>query len=413
MSVDVRKSGIWMVGLGFVAMSAGLITDALRHTDDETLASKEAVFDLSSFAHALFFGGIAVAFLGLLAVAFGARVYAPSQRVTVGRRILQVGAPLAAVALIAAGALVIEQTDLAEASGDGDQAAAADDGHGHDHGDDDSGDGAVAASDGDGHDHGDGHDGDGDADATAAAADHGTIIEGTATGDSPCEIASPTPASPGQIGTGEAGSKEVIGEHGHRGMVKPEPLTREERAQLEEQIRQARSVIDQFPTVADAEAAGYKMSTAYVPCIGAHYTNVGLVATFDPAKPSELLYDGTNPDSRIVGLSYLVWHRGGPPEGFAGSNDHWHQHNANGGLCFGPGAVVIGGEEMSRERCEAIGGTKRELTDIWMVHAWVAPGFECSWGIFAGECPELGGRTGGTAWDEPDPEAELARREET
>jgi hypothetical protein len=34
-----------------------------------------------------------------------------------------------------------------------------------------------------------------------------------------------------------------------------------------------------------------------------------------------------------------------------------------------------------------------------MVHAWVAPGWECSWGVFAGECPELGGKLGGTAWD--------------
>ena len=34
-----------------------------------------------------------------------------------------------------------------------------------------------------------------------------------------------------------------------------------------------------------------------------------------------------------------------PPDGFAGTNDHWHQHNANGGLCFGKGGTVIGGEE--------------------------------------------------------------------
>jgi hypothetical protein len=33
------------------------------------------------------------------------------------------------------------------------------------------------------------------------------------------------------------------------------------------------------------------------------------------------------------------------------------------------------------------------------------PGFECSWGVFAGECPELGGRLAGTAWDPPDPNA--------
>jgi hypothetical protein len=38
-----------------------------------------------------------------------------------------------------------------------------------------------------------------------------------------------------------------------------------------------------------------------------------------------------------------------------------------------------------------------------MLHDWIVPGWECSWGVFAGECPELGGRNGGTAWDEPAP----------
>ena len=44
------------------------------------------------------------------------------------------------------------------------------------------------------------------------------------------------------------------------------------------------------------------------------------------------------------------------------------------------------------------GGKKQELTDIWMVHDWIVPGWECSWGVFAAECPELGGKTGLDAW---------------
>jgi hypothetical protein len=177
-----------------------------------------------------------------------------------------------------------------------------------------------------------------------------------------------------------------------------QPITPAQHLTLAAQMRAARTVIDRFPTVAAAEAGGYKKSTPYVPCIGAHYTNVSKVATFDPAAPSELLYDGTNPDSKIVGLSFLVLHPGGAPDGFAGPNDHWHQHNANGGLCL-KGGVVVGGENTSTADCAARGGRKTLLTDIWMVHAWVVPGFECSWGVYAGECPELGGKLGGTAWD--------------
>ena len=47
----------------------------------------------------MFFGGIAVAILGLLAM-LSAKLYKPGQRVTVGRRLSQVGIPLAALVLI-------------------------------------------------------------------------------------------------------------------------------------------------------------------------------------------------------------------------------------------------------------------------------------------------------------------------
>jgi hypothetical protein len=235
------------------------------------------------------------------------------------------------------------------------------------------------------------------------------VIPGSATGKSPCEEAAPTPASPGEVGAGSGGSASVnspasvdAAEHGVRGKVEPVPLTKAEQAALNVQMAEAKAVALKYPTVKDALAAGYAMSTAYVPCIGAHYTNVGLASHFDPAKPSELLYDGTSPDSKIVGLSYLVWHSGGPPPGFAGPNDRWHQHNANGGLCL-KGGVVVAGEESTRQECAALGGRKTLLTDVWMVHAWVVPGVSCDWGVFSGECPELGGQLGGTAFQGPYP----------
>ncbi len=234
------------------------------------------------------------------------------------------------------------------------------------------------------------------------------VIAGSATGQSPCEKAAPTPSSPGQVGAGTGGSDTVdaagvaASEHGERGMVEQEPLSHAQREQLEAQMTAARAVAEKYPTVKDAEAAGYRESTPFVPCIGAHYTNVAYVGSFDPSRPSELLYDGTQPDSKIVGLSYLVFHGDTPPDGFAGANDHWHQHNANGGLCF-KGASVIGSEGMTRQQCAALGGEKHVLTGTWMVHAWVVPGFECSWGTFSGECPELGGRLCGNAWQSPDP----------
>jgi hypothetical protein len=385
--LDWRKLGIWMIGLGGVAMALGIVIDAVRQADAASDGTThDGVFDLSQFPSALLFGGLCVAVLGLFASMFGRALYSNDGKVTVGRRLAQVAVPLAAVALVTGCATLASNSSLSDphdVAATDDAAAATPAGDDHSHGTED-GDAETAASTpaGEPEDHG-----------------HGPVIPGTATGDSPCEIASPTPASPGQVGTGEGGSKEVVGEHGSRGMVKQSALTQEERVLLEQEMAAARSVVSRYPTVKEAEADGYRMSTPYVPCIGAHYTKTSLVARFDPAAPSELLFDGTGPDAKIVGLSYLVLTGDNPPAGFAGENDHWHQHNANGGLCFSGQGTVIGGEETTEEQCEARGGVKRELPGIWMAHAWVVPGFECSWGVFAGECPELGGRVGGTAWD--------------
>ena len=225
--------------------------------------------------------------------------------------------------------------------------------------------------------------------ASTTKAPPAVSTESVLVGDTPCEK-SGAPASEGQVFDGEG--------HFHRGPTAQTPLDEAIRIQLQEQQIQARAVVAKYPTVADAVAAGYRESTVYVPCIGAHYTNTSLAIGFNPSAPSELLYAGTRPDSRIVGLSYLVYHPGGAPEGFAGTNDHWHQHTFNGGLCIAGSGIVVGAESTSEADCTKLGGRKIALTDIWMLHDWATPGFECSWGVFASECPELGGKIGLDAW---------------
>jgi len=132
----------------------------------------------------------------------------------------------------------------------------------------------------------------------------------------------------------------------------------------------------QYPTVADAEADGFHMVTTYVPCIGAHYIKTSNFVKFDPAKPSMLLYDGTNPDSKIVGLSYaILGDPDNPPEGFAGPNDPWHKHDSNGGLCM-KGGVVVGAESTTEAQCAERGGKKVALHNLWMMHAWAADAWQ-------------------------------------
>jgi hypothetical protein len=221
---------------------------------------------------------------------------------------------------------------------------------------------------------------------TGTASDgHAHSHGGTAalTGDTPCEqsgIVDPE-------GTGQGG-------HGHRGPSEWQSVDRPTRDVLQSQLAIAHQVAVDHPTVADAEAAGWRMVTGYVPCIGAHYINGRYaVGEFDPAEPAMLLYDGTAPDARIVGLSYAKASGDAPPEGFAGPNDPWHQHNRNGGLCI-KGGVVVGGEATTKAECTARGGIKNGGDGFWMMHAWVADGWPSSWGVFSAEHPDLGGTTG-------------------
>jgi hypothetical protein len=195
-------------------------------------------------------------------------------------------------------------------------------------------------------------------------------------------------AAGGEQAIDEFGLAESAASHGHGdGQIIPnQPIDDATRDALAAQLTTAREVALRHPTVADAEAAGYRMVTTYIPLIGAHYINFGLMdGTFDVTQPEMLLYDGTTPDAEMVGLSYYVVSGAGEPDGFAGPNDHWHQHI---GLCIRNG-VVVGGEGLTEAECAARGGFKADGADGWMVHAWVVPGWESQVGVFSAENPDL------------------------
>jgi len=150
---------------------------------------------------------------------------------------------------------------------------------------------------------------------------------------------------------------------------------------LQDQLVASARVIEEFPTVADAEAGGYRQVSPFVPGIGAHWINFDLDRNFDPGRPEMLLYNGTNPTSRIVGLSYASI-GDAPPEGFVGPNDVWHVHP---GLCM-LGGLVVGIDGTPEDLCTSIGGNiNTQLGDMWMMHLWQVPSFESGWGLFSAE----------------------------
>jgi hypothetical protein len=201
-----------------------------------------------------------------------------------------------------------------------------------------------------------------------------TVIQ--ADGKSACE----------QAGVANAGNSG----HGHRGPVPyqvPDAATRDA---LAVQVAQSNAFVTAHPTVKDAEADGYRRITPYVPCIAAHYIKgSALTNPFNPAEPEIALYDGTDPDSKVVGLSYLQLN-GSPPEGFASPNDPWHVHAQ---LCLGGGGV-LGDETTTEDECAARGGRMIKLGNLWMTHMWNVPGWESRWGLFSSEHPDLGGTIG-------------------
>jgi hypothetical protein len=166
---------------------------------------------------------------------------------------------------------------------------------------------------------------------------------------------------------------QTTGDHSHGDgeVFADQPMDEPTREALAQQLVTAREVATARPTVAQALLDGYQMVVPYVPLIGSHYMKFSLVdGKFDVERPEMLLYDGTRPDSKIVGLSYYV--RGdSEPSGFAGGNDHWHRHI---GLCVSLETLtVIGGEKTTPEQCAAMGGRKADGSEFWMVHAWVVP----------------------------------------
>jgi hypothetical protein len=159
-------------------------------------------------------------------------------------------------------------------------------------------------------------------------------------------------------------------------------------AQLRRELDTARRVALSMMTPADAIAAGYTQVTPYVPGIAAHYMNFSYVDDrFEVDKPEMVLYDGSGPEARVVGLSYYIVHNSEsePTDGFTGDSDHYHRHV---GLCV-RGTMVIGDSATTKEECEARGGVKQEGRGGWMSHAWVVPGCESPWGIFSAANPIL------------------------
>jgi hypothetical protein len=225
-----------------------------------------------------------------------------------------------------------------------------------------------------------------------------TILLTDSSGDADRVVAAPAAAATPDADR-PAGASPLVHEHGRvvagvkaldiQAELEPDkPLDRATRAELALQLAAAREVAMRYPTVADATEAGMFLAGGFAPGSGAHYIAIRGISgsgPIDVTRVNSFIYDGTSPDSRIVGLMY---YSNSKAEGFAGPNDHWHRHS---NVCVnwnGPdGGLEVpfpADADVTAQQCARAGGRLMPVTG-YMVHAWVVPGWESPQGVFSHE----------------------------
>ncbi len=147
----------------------------------------------------------------------------------------------------------------------------------------------------------------------------------------------------------------------------------------------ARQSLEKYSDYNAALADGYKIFLPNVPQKMYHFTNWiyarGAAFTFDPTKPTSLLYEKHGDDYKLIGAMYTA------PVSFTEdqlnervplSVAQWHQHV---NMCKPPQGRAIemlgthprfglNGSITTREECEAAGGTFMPHVFGWMVHLY-------------------------------------------
>jgi hypothetical protein len=197
----------------------------------------------------------------------------------------------------------------------------------------------------------------------------------------------------------DLGFAELSNGHQHEHTT-DEPLTARERVTLARQIAATAELVERYPTVAHAEAAGWTRAGPFSPGLGTHYMSPNIArdatgvdaGTMDPDNmPTPMLvFDGLDADAPLAGFMYQAY-GGGEPEGFAGPNDHWHYHESvciktEGGVLTTPFGADL--EGVTERMCTDVGGQWIETTG-YMVHVWSVPGYESPDGMFTELNPRI------------------------
>jgi hypothetical protein len=176
-----------------------------------------------------------------------------------------------------------------------------------------------------------------------------------------------------------------MGDTAHMHMTKPRPATAEDQKRANEIVDQLRAGIEKFKDYHVALDEGYKIFMPNVPQQEYHFTSYAngfLEAfSFDPARPTSLLYRKTSSGYELVGAMYTMPKRASEEqlnERVPLSVSTWHQHT---NLCMPPKGnrdrhhtdwtkFGLRGSITTEEACDAAGGTFYPVIFGWMVHVY-------------------------------------------
>ncbi|MGI9604162.1 MAG: cupredoxin domain-containing protein [Acidimicrobiales bacterium] len=174
-------------------------------------------------------------------------------------------------------------------------------------------------------------------------------------------------------------------------------MDRETLGELVGQLDRVNDAVTEYTNINLACERGFSRSTNQTANMGIHMIDNGAQG-FDPDRPQMILFakeDGVfqtgaelgtcaegvwtgDDDFKAVGAVFNLDLTDEHPDGFAGPIDNWHIHY---NTCIAPreGSDSAG----SREACREAGGLFLPRIGSWMMHAYVADGFEADAGVFS------------------------------
>ncbi|MBV8170743.1 MAG: hypothetical protein JO219_02300 [Candidatus Eremiobacteraeota bacterium] len=178
---------------------------------------------------------------------------------------------------------------------------------------------------------------------------------------------------------------ERMSHGGHMTMTMKRPSDAADQARADQILATLRQAIAPYKDYRAAEAAGYVPFHPELPLPMYHFTNwanaAANVFSFDPARPTSLMYKRVPGGYELVGAMYTAPERATDDQLNARvplSVATWHLHT---NLCLppagqhvswtGPNAQFgLAGSITTASACEAAGGTFKPIIYNWMVHVW-------------------------------------------